>query len=127
IDPYTLELSTIAPIDYAWGELTGTGSGRLFAFQGSAPAILTEYDKLTGEVLDTLALPGLHSDGSFAFAWWAGDFYLFTADIDATTSQVWHLDHDDSDDSGQALTLRGEAPIQIVGAGVSTCAPPGPM
>src|SRR5690606_38838676 len=88
IDPYTLELSAVAPIDYAWGELTGTGSGRLFAFQGSAPAILTEYDKLTGAVLDTLALPGLDSAGSFAFAWWAGDFYLFTGDIDAATSQV---------------------------------------
>lgn len=127
IDPYSLALSTIAPIDYAWGELTGTGTGRLFAFQGSAPAILTEYDKLTGEVIDTLALPGLQSDSAFAFAWWGGDFYLFTAHGDFPTSQVWHLDHDNSDDGGQALTARGTAPIRIVGAGVSTCAPPAPM
>jgi hypothetical protein len=128
IDPYTLELSSIAGIDYAWGELTGTGTGRLFAFQGSAPALLTEYDKQTGEVIDVLPLPGLQSDNAFAFAWWGGDFYLFTSHGDfANVSDVWHLDFDDSDESGQALTLLSSAPIRIVGAGVSTCAPPAPM
>jgi hypothetical protein len=128
IDPQTLELSTIASIDYAWGELTGTGTGRLFAFQGSSPALLTEYDKLTGEVLDVLPLPGLQSDSAFAFAWWGGDFYLFTSHGDfVTDSEVWHLDYDDSDGGGQALTLMTEAPIRIVGADVSTCAPPEPM
>ena len=49
IDPYSLELEEIAPIDYAWGELTGTSTGRLFAYQGSAPPLLNEYDKETGE------------------------------------------------------------------------------
>jgi hypothetical protein len=129
IDPFTLELSHIAPIDYAWGELTGTGDGRLFAFQGVSPAIISEYDKTNGEVLDVLPLPGLQSDSAFAFSHWGGDFYLFTASGDfSVSSQVWHLDYDDSDGGGQALTLLvDEAPLRIVGAGVSTCAPPGPM
>ena len=129
IDPYSLQLSTIAPIDFAWGELTGTGTGRLFAFQGTAPALLTEYDKATGAVLDVLPLPGLKSDSAFAFSWWGGDFYLFTDDsLDlAGPSQVWHLDYDDSDGLGQELTLLATAPIRIVGAGVSTCAPPDPQ
>ncbi len=130
IDPLTIELSKIAPIDYAWGELTGTGTGRLFAFQGSAPALLTEYDKATGEVLDVFPLPGLKSDSAFAFAWWGGDFYFFTDDnVDfPSNSQVWHLDYDDSNGTGQQLSLLlPEAPIRIVGAGVSTCAPPDPQ
>ncbi|MFZ6184120.1 hypothetical protein [Nannocystis pusilla] len=128
IDPQTLKLSTIAGIDYAWGELTGTGTGRLFAFQGSSPALLTEYDKATGDIIDVLPLPGLQSESAFAFAWWGGDFYLFTSTGDfVTNSEVWHLDFDNSDDSDQALTLLTQAPIRIVGAGVSTCAPPLPM
>lgn len=128
IDPLTLQLSVVAPIDYGWGELTGTATGRLFAFAGTAPALLIEYDKDTGEELDVLPLPGLKSDSAFAFAWWGGDFYLFSApDEFALVSQVWHLDYDESDGAGQHLGLVGEAPVRIVGAGVSTCAPPDPM
>ena len=130
IDPISLELSMIAPIDFAWGELTGTATGRLFAFQGSAPALLTEYDKSNGAVIDVLPLPGLKSDSAFAFAWWGGDFYLFTDDnVDLPgNSQVWHLDYDDSDGLGQQLSLLvSEAPLRVVGAGVSTCAPPDPQ
>lgn len=130
IDPVSLELSTIAAIDYAWGELTGSGNGRLFAYQGSLPPILTEYDKDNGEVLGSLPLPGINGESAFAFAWWGGDFYLF-ADPDvfgSSTSEVWHLDYDDSDGKGQAMTrIIQAAPVRIVGAGVSTCVPWGPM
>jgi hypothetical protein len=128
IDPQSLTMSTIAPIDYAWGELTGTGTGRLFAYQGVNPPLLTEYDKETGEVLDVLPLPGLQGDSAFAFAWWGGDFYLFLDESLGTgESTVYHLDYDDSDGGGQKLTLLASAPLRVVGAGVSTCAPPAPM
>ncbi len=129
IDPFSLELEELAPIDYAWGELTGTSTGRLFAYQGSAPPLLNEYDKETGELLDTLALPGLTSDSAFAFAWWGGDFYLFHDPNDfGDSSDVWHLDYDESDGNGQALTkIVSPAPVRIVGAGVSTCVPAGPV
>lgn len=84
---------------------------------------------VTGELLDTLALPGLTSDSAFAFAWWGGDFYLFHDPDDfGQSSDVWHLDYDESDGSGQALTkVVSPAPIRIVGAGVSTCVPAGPV
>lgn len=128
IDPQTLELSTIAPIDYAWGELTGTGDGRLFAYQGSSPPLLTEYDKATGAVIDVLPLPGISTDNAFAFAWWGGDFYLFVDEsIDFGDSTIYHVDYDESDGDGQAVTKLGSAPLRIVGAGVSTCAPPDPQ
>ncbi len=129
IDPYTIEISEVAPLDYGWGELTGTATGRLFAYQGSAPPLLNEYNKDTGELLDTIALPGLTGDSAFAFAWWGGDFYLFhDPDSFGGASDVWHLDYDESDGPGQMLTkVVSQAPIRVVGAGVSTCVPTGPM
>ncbi|MBK7823890.1 hypothetical protein [Nannocystis sp.] len=127
IDPKTLVLSEIASIDYAWGELTGTGDGRLYAFQGQAPPHIAEYDKATGEVLGTWPLPGLENPDAFAFASWGGDFYLFMThpdDFGVGLSQVIHVDFDESDGAGKAITtIVDEAPIRIVGAGVSTCAP----
>jgi len=126
IDPQTLVLSEIAAIEYAWGELTGTGDGRLFAFEGATDTWIREYDKVTGAVLGTWPLPGLASPGAFAFAYWGGDFYLFVTKPDDLEGQsvVLHLDFDESEGNGMALTTVVEtAPIRIVGAGVSTCAP----
>lgn len=126
IDPQTLVLSEIVAIDHAWGELTGTGDGRLFAFQGYEETWIREYDKATGAVLGTWPLPGLASPGAFAFAYWGGDFYLFVTDPEdlVGASHVLHLDFDESDGNGVVLTtLIESAPIRVVGAGVSTCAP----
>lgn len=126
VDPQTLVLSEIAAIDQAWGELTGTGDGRLFAFQGAGSTWIREYDKATGAALGTWPLPGLASPGAFAFAYWGGDFYLFATEYQdfEGPSRVLHLDFDGSDGNGVALTtLVEKAPIRIVGAGVSTCAP----
>jgi hypothetical protein len=64
------------------------------------------------------------------FAFFAGDFSFFTdSDNDFTTSEVTRLDHDDGDMNGkQDLTkLTDDAPLLIVGAGVSTCAPVAPQ
>ena len=127
IDPKTLVLSEIASIDYAWGELSGTGDGRLFAFQGDAPPHISEYDKTTGAVLGTWPLPGLENPDAFAFAYWGGDFYLFMTraeDFGTGNSRVIHVDFDESEGDGKAITtIVEDAPIRIVGAGVSTCAP----
>jgi len=126
VDPQTLVLAEIAAIDQAWGELTGTGDGRLFAFQGDGSTWIREYDKATGAALGTWPLPGLASPGAFAFAYWGGDFYLFATEYQdfEGPSRVLHLDFDGSDGDGVALTTVIEkAPIRIVGAGVSTCAP----
>lgn len=126
IDPITLELSEIAMIDFAWGELTGTGDGRLFAFQGAEPPFISEYDKDTGALLGSWPLPGLSSPDAFAFAAWGGDFYLFMTSSDdyLGNSRVVHFDFDESDGDGKAITtIVDQAPIRIVGAGVSTCAP----
>ncbi|MBL9102202.1 MAG: hypothetical protein JNL82_14655 [Myxococcales bacterium] len=129
IDPKTLALSQIAAIDYGWGELAGTGDGRLFAFEGSAPPILTQYDKDSGAVLDAWPLPSLPSPDAFAFAYWGGFFYLFTEPSPPTGySMVTRYDFYDLDGEGMVLsTIVDQAPIRVVGAGVSTCAPPDPQ
>ena len=111
----------IATIDYDGGELTGTGDGRLFAFAGTNPAKLIEYDKNDGSVIETTPLSGLELTNAFAFAFWGGDFWFFTeAGTLATTSKVTKLDYDGD---GSLTTVNTDAPIRVVGAGVSTCAP----
>jgi hypothetical protein len=129
IDPQTLALQEIAKIDYGWGELTGTGDGRMFAFSGTSPTLLIQYDKDTGATIDTWPLPALSSPDAFAFAAWGGDFYFFTEpDPPTGLSIVTHLDFDGSDGEPMELSVVVDpAPIRIVGAGVSTCAPPAPQ
>ena len=119
MDAEDLVMEEIGFINYDGGELTGTGDGRLFAFAG-APAKLIEYDKDTAEVIATEQL-NMSLTNAFAFAFYGGDFYMFTeANGNPGVSKVTHYDYDDS----KALTqVVAQAPIRIVGAGVSTCVP----
>jgi hypothetical protein len=119
MDAADLVMEEIGTIDYNGGELTGTGDGRLFAFAGS-PAKLVEYDKDTAAVVATEQL-NMSLTNAFAFAFFAGDFYLFTeANGNPSVSKVTHYDYDD--DKSLEIVVQ-QAPIRIVGAGVSTCAP----
>ncbi|MCY1008074.1 hypothetical protein OV079_21450 [Nannocystis pusilla] len=131
IDPDSLQLSKLGKTNFDGAELTGTGDGRAFEFGGTGPAKLVEVDKASGAALDVLPLAGLEiNNGAFAFAFFAGDFYFFTdSDNDFFASEVTRLDYDDSDNNGiQDLELlTSDAPLLIVGAGVSTCAPVAPM
>jgi hypothetical protein len=129
-DTQGLQFQAVGPVDYFGGELSGTGDGRLFAFVHDAPARLIELDKKTGEELGGIALSGVATTDAFAFAFWGGDFYLFTEANDTLpsypegTSKVIHVDWDESDGNGKAIkTIIGQAPILVAGAGVSTCAP----
>lgn len=126
-DPVALQMNTIGATNYNGAELTGTGDGRLYAFGGVPSAKLIQFDKQTAQAIETLPFNNLPLTNAFAFAFWGGDFYFFTlADPNGQTgnSKVTKLDYDDSDNSGKALTtVNGNAPIRIVGAGVSTCAP----
>lgn len=81
MDPQTLAATAISPINYDGGELAGTGDGRLFAFAGVDPVKLIEYDKLTGDVVFTLPLDGIQKTNASAFAFYGGDFYLFTESL----------------------------------------------
>jgi hypothetical protein len=126
IDPDTLQLTKFGKSNFDGAEVTGTGDGRMFVFGGANPSKLVQFDKATGAKLLTFPLNGLEiNNGAFAFAFFAGDFYFFTsADFDGLT-EVTHLDFDDSDGDGmkQLTKVVDAAPITVVGAGVSTCAP----
>ena len=131
IEPDNLALTKVGKTNFDGAEVTGSGDGRAFIFGGSNPSKLVELDKTDGSVVDLLPLGNLEiNNGAFAFAFFAGDFYFFTdSNNDFTHSEVTHIDYDDSNNDGkQELTLLTDnAPIQIVGAGVSTCAPTAPQ
>jgi hypothetical protein len=102
-------------------ELTGTGDGRLFAWTPDrAPSVsgshLLEVDKATGRILGSNPLAAGSPSDAFAFAFWGGDFYIFTSPGGASTVTKFSL----TDGTEKRVA---SLPSSIVGAGVSTCAP----
>lgn len=130
IDPKTL---TVTPVgNYSGGngltgaaEITGTGSARLYGFfyKGfGQPTYVAEINK-SNAVLESVASPNNVTVGSgWAFAFWGGSFYLFTAPSGDSVVTKFTLDPMDP----TMGTVNVEVPsvgFVIVGAGVSTCAP----
>jgi hypothetical protein len=102
-------------------ELTGTGDGRLFTFYpNDSPALsgshLSEVDKTDGRLIASNALRVGQPASAFAFAFWGGDFWIFTSP--SGPSQVTRYRPSDNTE-----TPISTMPSTIVGAGVSTCAP----
>ncbi|MDB4944499.1 MAG: hypothetical protein JWP97_4033 [Labilithrix sp.] len=102
-------------------ELTGTGDGRLYGFykrgENSPPSYIGEINPSTAAVLAETPLPSVDQGNGWAFGFWGGDFYMFTS-ADGVTSDVTRYRPADS-----SVTVVGNLPSLIVGAGVSTCAP----
>jgi hypothetical protein len=102
-------------------ELTGTGDGRLFAFYTKlgtpTGSYIGEISQTTAAVTAEQAFPTLDQGNGWAFAFWGGDFYLFTAPQTRSSivSRFRPLDG--------SLTQVAAISSLIVGAGVSTCAP----
>ncbi len=121
IDTTSYELSVIGTYHPSKGgrcELTGTGDGRLFAFclpvVGNGGA-LVELDPATAQVLSDVGLPFGGSQDAFAYAFWGGDFWMFTGQTATTVTRY--------DPVAQTSTTVATFASTIVGAGVSTCAP----
>ena len=122
IDTTTFKLSILGPfgVTIRRSELTGTGDGRLFAFWPD-PMIgggshLSELSKTTGAVIAQTNLPIGEENYAFAFAFWGGDFWIFTGDGALTSVSRYRP----SDNTTTVPTTHAST---IVGAGVSTCAP----
>jgi hypothetical protein len=125
IDTSSLLLKPVAQYDQLKGEeaeLTGTGDGRLYgAFEGS-PYTVAEIDKSTGHIISVAPQTGINyapSSSSLAFAFWGGDFWLFIGP--GGTTDVFQYQP-----SAHTTTKRETEQFEIVGAGVSTCAPTTP-
>ncbi len=123
IDSTSFDVSRVGEFsrNVQFAELTGTGDGRLFAFYsqgdpGVAPSTIGQIDPATAQVVAEDTLPLAQGRG-WAFAYWGGAFYMFTAPSDHTV--VTRFDPSDGTLIPQTW-LDGDI---IVGAGVSTCAP----
>ncbi|MEP7124573.1 MAG: hypothetical protein ABJE95_26835 [Byssovorax sp.] len=113
-------------------ELTGTGDARLFGFFTTSPVEVAEIDKggapgmpgKAGSIIMTTKLPKVETPAAWAFSFWGGDFYLYTAPSPATdpnrTTNVSRYRPSDGTTDPAYMTNIG---FTIVGAGVSTCAP----
>lgn len=116
IDASTLALTPVADYDLLPGkgaELTGTGDARLFGYFQDSPIKLAEIDKATAKILFLTNLIDIPVGGSWAFAFWGGSFYVMTS----TAIRKY-------EPMSQITTLiNGNVGFNIVGAGVSTCAP----
>jgi hypothetical protein len=109
-------------------ELTGTGDARLFGFFAGSPygdagtTSVTQIDPVTEAAMQSWPLPTVDTGSDWAFAFWGGAFYLFTADkynANDPYTTVTRLDPS----TGNITALAQNIGFRVVGAGVSTCAP----
>ena len=126
VDLDTFSMENLGPFSppLQLAELAGTGDGRLFTFYsasstpGSTTDVhLAQVDKTTAKLLADDPLPGVQFGRGWAFGFWGGDFYLFTAPGGAGSIVTRFRPSDHS------LVDVGSFGGVISGAGVSTCAP----
>jgi len=105
-------------------ELTGTGDGKLYAFLIDNPLELAEVDKTSGTLSGHVTLTGVRRPQSpmFAFSFWGGDFYFYTA-TDPSPSKTTTVARYRPSDGSIDPEYMTDIGFHIVGAGVSTCAP----
>lgn len=122
LDTSTWRMTTFGRLP-SQAELTGTSAGELWAFLPlERPAELRQVDRVTGRTLDTTPLPGFPNPidiDMFAFAAWGGEHWLFVRTYGmGESTDIYRVD------SRGRMTLELEdIGVNVVGAGVSTCAP----
>jgi hypothetical protein len=112
-------------------ELTGTGDGRLFAFfislmpgvpgQPMYPSVGL-VDKTTAAVQSPATMTGVKQPLDWAFSFWGGHFYLYTSQGPGSGNGSDVTDYDPASGAVDSSYMTGIG-FDIVGAGVSTCAP----
>jgi hypothetical protein len=120
-----LTVATLGSVT-GWPELTGTGDGQLWGFfpsnQGttSTPSI-SQIDKTTAATIASFQLASIAgSPHAWAQGFYGGAFFIFlertTLDMSTNVYEVQRAD-------GGLTTALSNTGREIVGAGVSTCAP----
>lgn len=103
-------------------ELTGTGDGRLFGFFTTQPdATLAEISVKDGSTSNPTSLNGVNTGNAWAFSFWGGDFWFYTAESSDST-----VTRKQTSTDGKLSAAKDVGGFRIVGAGVSTCAPTTP-
>ncbi len=106
-------------------ELTGTGDARLFGFFTNNPASVAEIDKSTAAILSNAPQTGVHTGTDWAFSFWGGSFYLYTANQNLNPFDTSNVTQYDPVAKTTTVVMH-QIGFRIVGAGVSTCAPTKP-
>lgn len=126
IDTSALMLTPIGAYNQGFNgrraEMTGTGDGRLFAAFEGTPYVVAEIDKTNANIKSQAPQTPINyppDSSNFAFAFWGGDFWLFVGP--GATTDVFQYQP-----SNGMTTKRETESFEIVGAGVSTCAPTTP-
>lgn len=112
--------TSLGPIKEGQPELTGTGDGSLWGFYPfeeyptSHDAALVRLDPRNGAALATYHYPTITDVGGWAMKFWGGQFWIFVG------HSIYAVDRDKPQTAKTIMTNTGR---DIVGAGVSTCAP----
>jgi hypothetical protein len=100
-------------------DLTGTGDGTLFGLFATTPLQLAQIDKATAATSSPHAFASAGAAPTqFAFSYWGGHFYLYTSQGSGSTV----TDYNPATGATDAAYVANVG-FDIVGAGVSTCAP----
>jgi hypothetical protein len=122
LDTTTMKATAVGPLA-SWPELTGTGDAKLWGFfPANSGAKVAQIDKATAALGMTYNVPQLNGNQmAWAFAFWGGDFWIFLKRQKDASTNVWHVAiFDGGMNVTEAIPNTGR---EIVGAGVSTCAP----
>jgi hypothetical protein len=118
----SLEVTPIGLITAGNAELTGTGDGSLWAFvpSGETPdgqAVLARLDPTSGATLESYFYPSLSSvpSSGWTVKFWGGSFWIFL------DQSVYEVARATPQSIRYVMAYTGSG--NIVGAGVSTCAP----
>jgi hypothetical protein len=112
--------------------ITGTKDARLFGLfagnpgPGPSPSpvggvpgyTVAQLDKTSGGILSKTVITQLTPRKGWAWAFWGGDFYLFSDNGEASSIVFRHRPSD-----GTTIDLKHGVGFFVTGAGVSTCAP----
>jgi hypothetical protein len=105
-------------------ELTGTGDGRLFGFFTTKPVQVAQIEKTSGATQAPVAMNGVETPSDWAFSFWGGHFYLYTSQgLPAPIGRGSDVTDYDPVSGAVNTTYMTGVGFDIVGAGVSTCAP----
>ncbi len=115
-----LTVTTIGSVT-GWPELTGTGDGELWGFAPGTAPTLSQIDKTTGASTTTFQLGSIANTNPKAWAqgFYGGAFFIFLENSSDNSTNVYEVERAD----GGLTTAVPNTGREIVGAGVSTCAP----
>jgi hypothetical protein len=93
------------------GDMTSNGDGSLYFLHGIEKPVLYQFDPANGSTRASRPIAAM-GGGSQALAFWGGRFYAFES------SNIFEYDF-----ATKSIKELGQAPLQVTGAGQSTCVP----